>query len=293
MSVPGNKLPYEFTLNYRNKFSYDGPVGNNFDHNYNMYLVENQDGSVNFYNGKLGVFTFVQSGSAYAYDKGLKANLSKSGSLYTIVFDDGKKYSFGSNLKVSKIADRYGNSISFAYDADKKLTAVTDTLGRNFTYTYNADTRLQKVTDFSGRTVELAYYASGDANGSANDLKTVTIKSGTGTKTVSFAYTGSHNIRTLTDAKGQIYVTNTYDGNGRVTNQLNGSGSISYVYVLSGSSVYTNTVTNANGIVTKYTYDQNGNNTRREIFDSTGSLSTVYLNEYDSNARLAKTIFPR
>ena len=41
MSIPGVKLPYEFSLTYRNQLSYDGPVGNKFDHNYNMFVTEN------------------------------------------------------------------------------------------------------------------------------------------------------------------------------------------------------------------------------------------------------------
>ncbi len=76
MQIPGVKLPYEFSLTYRNQLSYDGPVGNKFDHNYNMYLAEST-GSVTFFNGKLGIFNFAQTGGAYEYNKGLKSKLSK------------------------------------------------------------------------------------------------------------------------------------------------------------------------------------------------------------------------
>ncbi len=161
MHIPGVKLPYDFSLTYRDQLSYDGPVGNNFDHNYNIFLTENAaDGSVNFYNGKLGIFNFAASGSAYAYNAGLKANLIKVAGLYALTFDDGTTYSFGANLKIAKDADRYGNALTFAYNADKQLTTVTDTLGRVITYAYNASARLASVTDFNGRSVSLAYYAS-------------------------------------------------------------------------------------------------------------------------------------
>ena len=294
MHIPGTKMPYEFSLNYRNQLSYDGPVGNKFDHNYNIFLAENT-GSVMFYNGKLGMFSFTQSGSSYVSDPGTKATLSKNAGsgLYSIVFDDGTKYDFGSNLKISKIADRSGNSSTFSYNSNKQLTAVTDGLGRGIAYAYGTDSRLQSVTEPGGRSATLAYYGSSETGGTLHDLKSVTIASGSGSKTVSFTYTGSHNIATLTDAKGQVYVSNAYNADNRVTSQAYGSGTVSYAYTLSGSRVATNTVTNANGVQTKYTYDSNGNTTKREIYDSAGGGKTEYNYGYDSNARLVKTVLPR
>lgn len=294
MQIPGIKIPYEFSLSYRNQLSYDGPVGNSFDHNYNVFLTENAtDGSVNFYNGKLGIFNFAASGSAYVYNSGLKASLSKTASLYILTFDDGTVYSFGANLKIAKNADRYGNALTFAYNGDKQLTTVTDTLGRIITYTYNATARLASVTDFNGRAVGLTYFASGDSGGLANDLKTVTITSGASTKTISFGYGSMHDIKTLVDSKGQTYVTNVYDANNRVTSQTYGSGTANYAYALAGSAVATNMVTNANGVQTRYTFDANGNTTKREIFDKTGTGLTLYNYVFDANARLVKSILPR
>lgn len=43
---------------------------------------------------------------------------------------------------------------------------------------------------------------------------------------------------------------------------------------------------------TKYTFDTNGNTTKREIYDQTGGGETVYNYIFDSNARLATTILP-
>lgn len=297
MQIPGVANPYEFSLTYRNQLPYDGPVGNKFDHNYNMFLVEST-GAVNFFNGKLGIFNFAQTGATYEYNKGLKSRLSKDATsgLYVLTFDNGTKYLFGENLKVSKMMDKQGNTLSFGYNADKQLTTVTDTLGRDVTYTYNSDTRLQKATDFNGRSVELSYFVSGDTGGGANDLKSVTIKSGTESKTISYTYDTSHNILTLTDSKGQIYVNNVYDVNNRVTSQKYGTGMVNYTYTLTGSttpSVFQNDVINANGVHTKYTYDTSGNTTKREIYDNIGSGSTVYSYLYDTNARLQKSILPK
>lgn len=70
-------MPYEFSLKYRNQMPYDGPVGQKFDHNYNVFLAENADGSVNFYNGKLGIFNFAATETGFVRNDGLRAELAK------------------------------------------------------------------------------------------------------------------------------------------------------------------------------------------------------------------------
>lgn len=87
-------------------------------------------------------------------------------------------------------------------------------------------------------------------------------------------------------------MTNAYDANGRVTSQTYGNGTINYSYELSGSRVASNTVTNAEGVVTKYSYDSNGNVTERRVYDRAGGGSTVYRYEYYPDARLAKSVMP-
>ena len=136
------------------------------------------------------------------------------------------------------------------------------------------------------------YYDYGDVGGSAFDLKSVTVTAGTESKTISFSYDSRHNVRTLVDSKGQAYVSNEYDGNGRVAKQVFGSGVTSYVYGLVDGRVGTNTVTNANGVRTRYAYDANGNVLSRDILGTDGTPSASYLYEYDANARLAKTRYP-
>ena len=70
MHIPGTKMSYDFELTYHSQASYDGPVGNNFDHNYNIFLTAEsgsteESGSVNLYDGKLGMYNFTSSGSWY------------------------------------------------------------------------------------------------------------------------------------------------------------------------------------------------------------------------------------
>jgi len=271
---------------------YASPVGNSFTHNYQiyltpqsddvMYLTDNSLSSIN-----LGVFT----GSAL-YVPILKGTLQldASGS-YEIRYDNGKIYHFGANNKIASIEDSFGNSLTFTYDSVGRLTQTTDTLGRTFTYAYDATEHLSRVTDSTGRYAQFTYYAASDTDGLTGDLKNILLHYGDSSeKQISFTYeTGSgheHNMLTLTDSKGQIYVTNSYDTNDRVVSQVYGTGTITYDYSIgdlhiddtgslagtgdvTGHFVRQNEVHDKAGNKTTYTYDRLGNMLSQEVFTST------------------------
>lgn len=270
-----------------------------------MYLTGETNGNVVYYNGRLGVFRFTASGSTFNYNEGLKANLSLSGSVYTIGYDNGDKYTFHSTAsgsfagKVSKISDMNGNNLNFVYSGGL-LSTVTDTLGRNISYSYYDHNRLKDVTDFNGRKVSLAYFAGSTASGSIYDLQNVSIDNGTGAvKTIGFEYstggtdTTNHAIVKLIDSKGQVYVQNTYDTGSRVTSQKYGSGTLTYAYVLSGSLITRNTVVDKLGNKTEYTYDTNGNQTQVKYFNPAQTSSLVYAYEYNALGYMTKETKPR
>lgn len=188
MNIPGNRESYQLDVQYKNQTYYNGPLGINWDHNYNLYLTGETNGNILFYNGKLGVFRFLKNGSTFDYNVGLGATLALSGGLYTLRYDTGKIYSFGTNGKISRIQDGYGDLFTFSYTNDL-LTQVTDSLGRVITYTYYPHNRLKEVMDFSGRTVDFHYYDGGSASGGIYDLQDIQIDNGTGnTKTIQFLY---------------------------------------------------------------------------------------------------------
>lgn len=186
--------------------------------------------------------------------------------------------------------DANGNALAFGYNDSNELVTVTDSLGRIVSYEY-ASHRLAHVTDSLGRSVEIAYYGSGDTDGVIYDLRSFTLRYGSGsedTKTISFTYDTAtdpslaHNIRTMTDSRGQVYVSNTYNTDDRIIAQTYGSGSGSYEYVLGdihtddtdttvgsgevvGHFVTMNRATNRRGIVTEYTYDRYGSMLSRSV----------------------------
>ena len=293
MSIPGEKMPYELDLYYRNQVEYNGPVGMKWDHNYNYYLKEEANGNVLFYNGKLGIYRFIKNGSSFERNPGLRATLSGGSGNYSITFENGDVYDFGANDKIETLSDRYGNQLAFSY-TNNLLSTVTDTLGRDIDYSYYSHNRLQEVTDFNGRKVEFTYYDGTTASGSIYDLASVTINNGTGaTKDISFEYDSNNNVTKLIDSKDQTYVENTYDADGRVLTQVFGDGTISYSYTLSGDDITKNTVTNKLGNVVEYSYSTSGQKTQAKYFNEVGIGSVIYNYEYDNDGYLTKETRPR
>ena len=316
LHLGGNSLDYDFTLQYRSRSVYDWPVGQNWDHNYNKKLVENTGGSVTYYDGKFGKYTFVVSGSGFAHMGGLNVDLVKSASgTYTMFFNDGTQYTFGVNNKIATLTNKYNQSLDFAYNSSGALTTVTDTLGRTITYTYDTTDHLTSVAESGGKSVTLSYYGSGETDGGLHDLKAITLKNGNDTKTISFTYytnTGDnnldHNIRKLIDSKNQVYVENTYDANDRVISQKYGNDVGSYVYTLAdiheddtlttvgtgqviGTYVVKNRATNRNGKVTEYTYDRMGNVLSRTTDLGSGNTVTTRYT-YNELGQLIEEILP-
>lgn len=194
-----------------------------------------------YYDGKLGKYTFVTSGSGFAHMGGLNVDLAKSASgTYTMFFNDGTRYTFGNNNKIASLTNKYNKSLNFTYNASGALTTAIDTLGREIRYIYDTTDRLTHIEESGGKSISFSYYGSGDIDGGLHDLKSIILHgSGVTDKTISFTYfahTGDnnldHNIKKLIDSKGQVYVENTYDTNDRVLTQKYGNDTGSFLYTL-------------------------------------------------------------
>ncbi|MDD3793830.1 MAG: M15 family metallopeptidase [Candidatus Gracilibacteria bacterium] len=297
MSYAGNNLPFEFKIKYKNQAYYNGPIGNNFDFNYNIYLTQDETGNINIHDGKLGVFKFLKSGDIFERNETIKANLLLVDNKYEISFDDKTKYIFGDNFKIEKIVDIYGNNLSFEYNDDRQLIKIIDTLNREYTLNYHENSRLYKIIDFAGNEVEFIYFSENETTGSQFDLKTIKMINGNSEKEISFTYTigadfeSSHNIVKLIDSANNIYVENTYDSFDRVSSQTYGNGTIYYNYTTDTNNKITkNSVTDREGNIIEYYYDSFGNTIKKVIKKTSGDLEYNY--EYDSNNNLIKETKP-
>ncbi|PZM85607.1 hypothetical protein DLH72_01870 [Candidatus Gracilibacteria bacterium] len=295
----GIGLDFKFDVYYKNQSYYNGPIGYKFDFNYNKFLLENEDGSVNYHDGKLGMISFTKNADgSYNYNKNLKAKLIKQDPIYKLVFDDGKKFSFSENLKISKIEDSFGNNITINYSGDK-ISQITDTIGNNYLFAYYDDSRIKEIISSPTEKVRFVYYAENEEEGNKYDLKNIQLFSGDDIKEIKFTYTKNpdeklaHNIVKLYDLNGNVYVENSYEEN-RVISQKYGDGTINYLYTLDSGGEYVNQnkVTNKSGNVTIYNYDKNGNTLSMLVKGKTESEDVLYSHQYNENGKLSKDINP-
>ncbi len=232
MSVPGRGIDFVFARTYRSQTGIATPMGNGWDHSYNIF-VQQLGGDIVVHSGDGRADRYVAGSNGVYSAVGFfnEGQLSDPNDFqhFTLKFPNGGMWTFRafdgspSAGKIASIADRYGNFLRFSYDAATGLlNLIIDTLGRAYHFSYDSNGRLTQVEDFAGRAIKGDYYVVSDADGNAGDLKTLTSPSITGTpngndfpdgKTTRYTYsTGSkddrlnHNLLTVTDPKNQTWL---------------------------------------------------------------------------------------
>ncbi|MDZ4224523.1 MAG: DUF6531 domain-containing protein, partial [bacterium] len=245
LKIPGRGMDYEFVRTYRSRIEYDGPLGFGWDHNYNKRLVFQENGNVARFDGQARFDIYVKnadetfvSPSGYFDTLVVVKDSENKIAGATIKDKNGTVNTYGADGLINEIKDRNGNVMAFAYEAVtdpllckegvgevdrcKRLKTVTDTIGRAIEYAYNASGKLAELKDFSGRIVKFEY------NNPQGDLIAVTNPAG---HTTRYTYSSgfgddrselNHNLLTVTDAKGQTYLKNTYSIYDRVVKQTFG-----------------------------------------------------------------------
>lgn len=285
LKIPGRGFDWTLSRTYKSRITYDGPLGHNWDFNYNSRLIEitedNQDGIFtetftpvlgDSYT-KLGSVIVMdgygrsdlyglQSDGTYSTPLGAYTRLMKNedGS-FTMRDRTGSKKQYDKNGFLSSLEDRYGNTMKFTRDENGRLTEVTDTLGRKISYNYNSDGRLADVKDFTDRTIRFEY----DSNG---DLVSVTSPTVTDTpngndfpdgKTTKYTYSSGFDDETLNHGVLTITAPNevAVDGTPRVINVYeNDSASYAYGRVVKQTYGGTNTSGIAAGGDVIYAYEE-------------------------------------
>ncbi len=220
LEIPGRGFNWSFERKYRSGITFHGPLGHNWDFNYNRRLsIENNGdalrmdgyGRVDRYEAVKGRFFF--SKKSFKAPAGFYTGLTEnSNGAFTerdrngVTVEYSKPDGMGIAM-MTELRDRNNNVMRFEYNNQGRLSRVIDTLGRPIDYIYDGQRRLIEVRDFVNRSIKLEY----DEN---NDLVSVTSPAVTGMpngnnfpngKTTRFTYsTGSsdktlrHNLLTIT-----------------------------------------------------------------------------------------------
>ena len=236
LGIPGRCLGTTIGRKYRSRVPTSSAQGNGWDHAYNNIRVEADGDSRTVFDGNTRRDTYAPAGDGTWTRPEFFRVLTEDavdGSL-TLTFPDTGEWRFlplddlVAPGRISGIVDRNGNALTFEYLSSPggSTTRITDDLGRQTDLLFDEDGRLEKVSDFSGREIEYAYYQDGEEGGCPGDLKSVRSPLVTGTpngndypegKTTTYTYTCgflteplNHDLLTITDPKGQTYLTNVY-----------------------------------------------------------------------------------
>jgi len=191
LHIKGRGMDFIWARWYRSGYGLDSAQGKRWDFSYNVH-IEGGGPHVKVFEGNSHSAYFLQqSDGSYAADQFFREGRFDSNGVFRLTFADTGLWEFlplNNNQadagKLSRIADRNGNQLTFAYDSLGRLTNVTDTLNRNIQVTYNGDGFIESVTDFTGRQVRYDYYQDFELGGSAGDLKSARSPIVTGTPTL-------------------------------------------------------------------------------------------------------------
>ena len=275
LSYPGRGLGFAFTRTYNSADPSTGVLGPGWTHSYAVRLETNPDASVTFIDEGGAQLTFSPDGSGgFTAPVGSGDALTPDGSGgHELRRRDQVVYAFDAGGKLTSLADRNGNALSFGYTSGL-LTAMTDTVGRQIALTYTNGL----LTDISGPQ-SLAVSYGYDPNGR---LASVTDVRG---ETWAYAYDAAGRLETIVDPNTHTVVTNTYGPNGRVSEQVDARGYHStYAW---DAATGTSTFTDARGAEWVDVYHDN------VLVSQTDPLGNQTRYVYDDDLNLVLVTDPR
>jgi RHS repeat-associated protein len=169
VEIPGRGFNWRCEFSYRSGMSYDGPMGQGWDFNYNRRLAVDTNGNVRAINGlgRVDPYTWTTN-LTFTVPAGFFTQLKRNldGTFTERDRHGTTNFYFATNTlgiaQLSRLSDRNSNQMTFQYNTASQLTNVVDTLGRSIAYGYDANGRLTTVSDFAGRTSHFAYDSNGD-----------------------------------------------------------------------------------------------------------------------------------
>lgn len=321
IEIKGAGIDFVFQRTYKSQVFYIGPLGSNWNHNYNLHLQKREQKLI-LTTGDLKELTFTLHPvfNYYVPPDGELSIFMESGNTFTQQFLSGTKYLFTQDVnlpglfELNRVEDRFGNYIKLNYLNRQIDTIEINNPVRKVKFNYDERGRIISVTDFTGRIWQYGY-------DDFNDLITVTTpatniyKSGLTTR---YFYSTQgvfgklkHNILKIIDPNGDIYLENAYGDNAgllsfnKVISQIQGKGQYLFEYETVYQEFATEypdhqrpafqtNFTDRNGHVVHFIYNKFGNLLLREeiVLDQNefNYLATRY--RYNIDGSLLATLSP-
>ncbi len=199
---------------------------------------------------------------------------------YRLTAADGAIYDFQRGLtylaplKLVRITDRNGNTVSFSDDG------IIHSGGLSVQFERDGNGRIARIIDPEQNRIIYKYNDEGQLTSVIDQENNET----------SFVYNLEGKLIDVIDPRGIKVAKNVYDDDGRLIKTIDAEGyAITYDRNLDDN---TETITNRLGIKSKYTYNNKGNVTEEVVdFGEDTSLTTRYI--HDGNDNVIRTILPQ
>ncbi len=295
--VPNSKLFSDFSLTYNSNDGESNVLGMGWTHSYNIRLKESNDGRYILQEGGGRWVVLYKNGDFYTPQMSSYPYLKKnSDGTYSLYHKNGIIYVFNQEGRITRIADRNFNQISFDYDLSGNLITISDPSGRRIEFIYGDMNRISSLRD-PGKNVHqfrydgdmlLAINTRTPAGETLNwgytyDSKGFMLsKTDPGGFTTAYAYDESHRVTQSRDPQEKIKAI-AYDPQNSTSRVIEKDGSIWAYRYEEKLGVLVEKVDPV-GNVTRYAYDSQRNlvaetdplgNTTSYTYDGYGNITSV------------------
>ncbi len=319
----GAGMDFAFARTYSQLALYNGPLGFNWDHSYNLWLrVEDATGVIYRSTGELReeVYHRHEQHSYWIPPDGSNGIILEANNSFVLRLPGGEQivYQPHPNLQsfhvVARVEDRFGNNLNFDYNDALLIRVQVNHPDRVVDFEYDTQARLISIRDFSNRVWRYDYDDLGD-------LIAVTRPATAQHKALitTYEYTGTfnsdanlqHNLISIVDADGQLYLENEYGSvpnlvsYGRVIRQRQGNGDIFFDYAdvvddfdfpydFHERPTHQTIVTERDGRQARYLFNRVGNLIFKEEYARQDGVPKLvsYHYRYNRDGNLIGTISP-
>ncbi|MBT2456853.1 RHS repeat-associated core domain-containing protein [Streptomyces sp. ISL-86] len=250
LQLNGAGIDFLFVRTYSQLIDYAGPMGEKWDHSYNLWVrVDDGGNSLHRSTGALAEETFVrhETFDYWVPPVGVHGIVVRDGDALVFVRSDGARITYEQQPGVvesvflaTRIADRFGNELTLDYTYGLLAGILVNQPERRVAFHYDDQRRITAVQDFTGRTWRYHYDTDGDLV-AVTAPATQALPRGATTR---YEYLGpalappelAHHLVSVLDADGRLYLENAYGIDAgllsyrRVVTQRQGGGQAHFDY---------------------------------------------------------------
>ena len=210
LSVPGVGPSLTITRTYQSQDWANTLLGRGWMFNFGKRLIVTRDNDgekiivVRRGTGEQNFFKEHPDGTLELLaDYGVTYDLINNGDgTYTIANKDGSVQSVNADGKTTRIVDKNGNELSFAYDDVGCLARITNASGNYVDFQLGPSGKIANISDNLGRTIAYGYDTNANLTSSTDPMG----------NTTQYTYDSENRLTSIIDPRGNTVLAVTYDG---------------------------------------------------------------------------------